>query len=230
MKTKNIIAAVIALVAATPLITLKAERDYKAEQVRPPVGVIHETILAGTLIPESSAVTIIKKPEHQSPELSGKRYAELLNEFYEQERLESFEDEPIPKTDKPLRYPLTDEERNLIEHIVMSESGNTEPFEGQELICQCILNACEINDIRPAEAVQMYKYIAGELEPNDSVKAAVSAVFDDGEEVTDEPILFYYNPDLTDCRWHETQDFVMEVGRHKFFKECVDEEKENRAE
>lgn len=219
MKTKNIIAGVIALVAATPFMSLKAERDYKAEQERPPVGTIHETIPAGSFTPENPIVTVPEKPEHKSPELSGKGYAELLNEFYEQEKLEHIEDEPMPKTDKPLRYPLTDEERNLIEHIVMSESGNTEPYEGQMLIAQCILNACEINDIRPAEAVQMYKYIAGELEPNGSVKAAVSAVFDDGEEVTDEPILFYYNPDLTDYRWHETQEFVVEVGRHRFFKE-----------
>lgn len=219
MKTKNIIAAVIVLVSLTPLIALKADWDYAAEQERPATGIQHE-VIKYRLTPDVSAVST--ETEHKSPELSGAEYAALLNEFYEAESEKH--------TDKPVRYPLTDEERNHIEHIIMSESGNTEPFEGQELICQCILNACELNDIRPAEAAERYRYIAGSLEPNDSVRAAVSAVFDDGVQVTVEPILFYYNPDLTDCRWHETQEFVIEVGQHRFFKECADEEKENRAE
>lgn len=208
MKTKNIIAAVIALVALTPLIALKADRDYAQSQEYHETGIQHE-VIEYRLTPDVSAVST--ETEHKSPELSGAEYAALLNEFYEAESKKH--------TDKSVRYPLTDEERNLIEHIVMSESGNTEPYEGQELIAQCILNACELNDIRPAEAAERYRYIAGSPEPNDSVKAAVSAVFDDGVQVTDEPVLFYYNPDLTDCRWHETQEFVVEVGRHRFFKE-----------
>lgn len=219
MKTKKLIAAVITLVALTPLITLKANHDCIKEQAFPKTGIQHE-VIEYRLTPDVSAVST--EIEHKSPELSGTEYAALLNEFYEAESEKH--------TDKPARYSLTDGERNLIEHIIMSESGNTEPYEGQELIAQCILNACELNDIRPAEAAERYRYIAGSLEPNDSVRAAVSAVFDNGVQVTDEPILFYYNPDLTDCRWHETQEFVLEVGRHKFFKECADEEKENRAE
>ena len=62
------------------------------------------------------------------------------------------------------------------------------------LVAQCILNACEIDGIRPAEAVKKYVYAKARPEPSDSVKDAVEAVFDKGETVTDEPIIYFYAP------------------------------------
>lgn len=138
------------------------------------------------------------------------------------EKSEKQETSEVQKTSEiqepQVRYKLTDEERSLIEHIVMSESGNTEPYEGQALIAQCLLDACELDNISPFEAAYLYQYAAGTQEPNESVKTAVSNVFDKGELITPEPVVFYYNPDLTQSRWHESQVFVIQVGRHRFFK------------
>lgn len=113
-------------------------------------------------------------------------------------------------------YSLTDSERDLVERVVMAESGG-ESYEGQMLVCQCILNACEINGIRPAEAIRKYAYAKGRPEPSDSVKRAVQAVFDSGDKATDEEIVYFYAPALVRSEFHESQRFIKETGGHRFF-------------
>jgi lipopolysaccharide export system protein LptA len=117
--------------------------------------------------------------------------------------------------DRP-RYSLTEAERDLIERVVMAESGG-ESYKGQMLVAQCILNACEIDGIRPAKVIKKYVYAKARPEPSDSVKRAVSAVFDKGEQVTDEPIVYFYAPALVKSEFHESQIFAIEEGGHKFF-------------
>ena len=51
------------------------------------------------------------------------------------------------------------------------------------------------------------------------VKDAVAAVFDRGETVVDEPILYFYNPALVPSDFYESQIFVIEEGGHRFFAE-----------
>ena len=122
--------------------------------------------------------------------------------------------------DRP-RYSLTETERDLIERVVMAESGG-ESYKGQMLVAQCILNACEIDGIRPAKVVKKYVYAKARPEPSDSVKRAVSAVFDEGEQVTDEPIVYFYAPALVKSEFHESQIFCVEEGGHRFFAERSD--------
>lgn len=116
-------------------------------------------------------------------------------------------------------YELTDEERELIEWILSSECRG-EPYDGQRAVAQCLLNACLKDDIRPAEALKKYRYTKTKTEPTASIKRAVAAVFDDGDFVTDEPILYFYNPAIVDSAFHESQVHVMTIQNHKFFKEA----------
>lgn len=122
-----------------------------------------------------------------------------------------------PVKDKVI-FNLTDYERWVVECMVMGESGG-EPYEGQVLIAQCILNACLKDNIQPSEVKTAYKYSGWKENPTKSVKKAVSAVFDLGEKIVDEPILYFYAPLLCQSKWHETQIFVVEFGGHRFFKE-----------
>jgi TolA-binding protein len=122
--------------------------------------------------------------------------------------------------DRP-RYNLTDAERDLVERVVMAESGG-ESYKGQMLVAQCILNACEIDGIRPAKVIKKYAYAKSRPEPSDSVKRAVSAVFDKGETVTDEPIVYFYAPKIVKSEFHESQIFCVEEGGHRFFAERSD--------
>ena len=123
---------------------------------------------------------------------------------------------PAP-TAPPVFYELTDEQRTLIEEVVSAESRG-EPYEGQVAVAQCILNACLKHDIPPERAIVKYKYTTYRAEPTDSVEKAVAAVFDRGEGVTDEPIIYFYAPELVTSEFHESQDFVIEIGCHRFFK------------
>jgi len=114
------------------------------------------------------------------------------------------------------RYSLTPQERDLVERVVMAEAGG-ESYKGQMLVAQCILNACEIDGIRPAKVVKKYAYTKARPEPSESVKQAVSAVFDKGETVTDELIVYFYAPALVRSEFHESQIFAIEEGGHRFF-------------
>ena len=87
------------------------------------------------------------------------------------------------------------------------------------LVAQCILNACEKTGTQPSEVVVTFKYAPARPEPTDSVREAVAAVFDAGEFITDEPVMFFYNPAKVTSTWHESQTFVIEVGGHRFFAE-----------
>lgn len=117
------------------------------------------------------------------------------------------------------RYALTVSERDIVERVVMAEAGG-EGFDGQRLVAQCILNTAEAMDMRPDEVVLApNQYASPAAEASQEVKDAVSAVFDDGDMVTDEPIRWFYNDKLVYSEWHEGKRFVMYFGNHKFFAE-----------
>lgn len=117
------------------------------------------------------------------------------------------------------RYALTDDEREIVERVVMAEAEG-EGFDGQRLVAQCILNTAEAMDLRPDEVVLApNQYATPAQDASREVKEAVSAVFDDGNMVTDEPIQWFYAPRYVSSAWHESKVFVLEYGGHRFFKE-----------
>ena len=139
----------------------------------------------------------------------------------------------VPQIDKPseqsepsepsepeqaARYELSDAERTVVEQVVMAEAGG-EPYDGQVAVAQCILAACEKDGIAPSETVEKYGYTHNRCEPSESVVEAVSSVFDRGDTVVDEPIIYFYAPDRVKSSWHESQVYVITIGNHRFFKE-----------
>lgn len=114
------------------------------------------------------------------------------------------------------RYELTDGELYLVCGIVMAEAGG-ESYEGQMAVAQTILNNCERSNGRPSDVAWMY------AEPRhtwtDEVWCAVTAVFFEGQTVTEENILWFYAPALCTSEFHESQRFVTEIGGHRFFAE-----------
>lgn len=127
--------------------------------------------------------------------------------------------ETVLQSTASVRYALTAAERDEIERVVMAEAGS-EPYIGQMAVAQCILNACEQENERPAEIVRRYGYTDERPEPSYKVKSAVSDVFDAGETVTDAKILFFYAPALVSSEWHESQTYVCTIGGHRFFEEA----------
>jgi spore germination cell wall hydrolase CwlJ-like protein len=146
---------------------------------------------------------------------------DLIHVLKEQLKIE--QDKPEEKKsrgDERPHYELSAEERDLVERVVMAESED-EPYIGKMLVCQCILNACRMNNKRPAEIVKQYAYAKRRPKPSKSVKEAVTAVFDRGEIVTDEQVIYFYAPALVESAFHERQRFILEVGGHRFFCEGV---------
>ena len=118
------------------------------------------------------------------------------------------------------RYELTDAERWVVASVVTAEAGG-EPYEGMMAVAQCILQASEDDGLRPTEAVVEYKYTKHRPEPTEDALRAVSAVFDEGRVVTAQHIKYFYAPALVYSEWHESQDYVLTIGGHRFFKEEI---------
>lgn len=117
------------------------------------------------------------------------------------------------------RYELTDKERLTIAQVLEAEAAG-EPYAGKVAVAQCILQSCEDDSIRPDVAVKKYGYSSERPTASQESLDAVQAVFDFGEVVTTEPIKYFYAPDNTKGKWHETQDYVLTINGHKFFREA----------
>lgn len=119
-----------------------------------------------------------------------------------------------------VRYELTEAERSAVEMCVMAESG-IEPYEGQVAVAQCLLNLCEARGARP-EVIISDCFTPVQALPSESVKDAVSAVFDKGEVAIDDTPLYFYAPGVCVSEWHESQRYITTIGGHRFFGDlCV---------
>ncbi|HEX3027703.1 MAG TPA: cell wall hydrolase [Clostridia bacterium] len=115
-------------------------------------------------------------------------------------------------------FPISDLERLEIERCVMAEAG-AECFQGQMAVAQCILDGAIRDGISPVEALDAYGYTSARKEPSDSVRSAVSAVFDRGEMAVDGEILYFYAPLFAEGEWHEENAvYVATIGGHRFFR------------
>ena len=132
------------------------------------------------------------------------------------------ENDPENPSPSPF-FPLSDQDRQIVSYIVAGEAGN-EPMEGKMLVAQCLLHAMAKDQITVSEVRKKYLYSGWreDLESTapkawDEVCEAVSRVFDDGEFVSDKPILFFYAPKYAKGKWHETLPHDREVAGHRFF-------------
>ena len=124
---------------------------------------------------------------------------------------------------RPPFFNLTEADRKTIQYIVAGEAKG-EPMEGKMAVAQCILNGMVKSDWS-AERVRIeYQYSGWDDELENAnpeawaeVVEAVSRVFDDGELISDKPILYFYAPDITSSSWHESLNHAVTIGGHKFF-------------
>ena len=112
---------------------------------------------------------------------------------------------------------LSTDDRYILEHLVMGEAGN-QGYEGAALVAQCIRDTMVYDGISSVEQVRtQYKYSGSlNIEPNQDVLNAVKFIFDDGGIAVKHRVQYFYAPRICSGDWHETQDFVIEHGGHKF--------------
>ena len=124
---------------------------------------------------------------------------------------------------QPPFFNLTEVDRKTIQYIVAGEAKG-EPMEGKMAVAQCILHGM-VKSEWSAERVRIEYQYSGwddELENTNpeawaEVVEAVSRVFDDGELISDKPILYFYAPKYSDGKWHKTLEFAFEISGHRFF-------------
>lgn len=126
-------------------------------------------------------------------------------------------------------YPLTDEERRLVEGMVTNEAGN-QPYDGKVAVANCILNTILADGYTAAQVKAQYGYSYYDIEKfeseclaaygntklSDEVRQAVSQVFDDGKILSDN-IFWFYNPSYCYSSFHESMRYQFTIGQHKFF-------------
>lgn len=125
---------------------------------------------------------------------------------------------PTPLADE-WHMPLTDEELDLVERVVDAESAN-QPYVGQMAVAQCILDRATRDGCSAADVVLSPNQFAApsKREVTDSVKAAVYAVFHDGQRVSEEPLYFFYSTvGGFVSTGHEKRTHVVTIDDHKFF-------------
>ena len=112
---------------------------------------------------------------------------------------------------------LSDYERETVERIVMCEAGG-EGERGQMMVAQCIREGMLRYDFSIDEYIDTYKVmLTSYSNVTDEVRTSVSRVFDNGDRVTEERADLWYNPAITQSKWHEEQKYVTTIGSHRFF-------------
>lgn len=110
------------------------------------------------------------------------------------------------------------EQRDFLERLVMGEAGN-QGFEGAALVAQSLRDnmlAKGTTDVKELKKMMAYSGSTSK-EPNDDVKEAVEFIFDEGGFAVQHRINYFYNPDMVSSKFHESQQFVIEYGNHRFF-------------
>jgi hypothetical protein len=168
-----------------------------------------------TTTKNSTKTPTTKKDTTNIIEITTKKEVSVIESTTEKELSEVTTDKNIGTESY---FYLSDYERRVAECIVMGEYGYG-TYQDQVLVAQCILNACLKDNITPSQVRTKYGYAGWKSNPNDSVKKAVSDVFDKGYKITNERILFFYAPAYCYSSWHESQRFVCEVNGHRYFAE-----------
>ena len=133
------------------------------------------------------------------------------------EEIEQEDTSATSQTQRDSGYKLSDDERMLVECVVMCEAGG-EGEKGQMMLAQCILDGMLRFNFTAGEYIDYYKVVSTSYaNVTDEVRQSVSRVFDDGERVVEEKADLWYNPAIVASPWHEKQEYVTTIGSHRFF-------------
>lgn len=113
---------------------------------------------------------------------------------------------------------LTEEDRYILEHLVMGEAGG-EGMEGAALVAQAIRDTMVYKGFSSVEDIRKALKYSGSLnkEPNQDTLDAVHYIFDEGGCAVKHTVFYFYAPKSVGSCWHETQHFVVQHKGHRFF-------------
>ena len=119
-------------------------------------------------------------------------------------------------------FEISNQDRETIQYIVAGEAGY-EPIEGKMAVAQALLNAMKKDGCNAKQVRKLYQYSGWKTNLNiespenwAEVKEAVNRVFDEGEFVSENPILFFYAPKHSSGKFHRTLPHDQVIGGHSF--------------
>lgn len=119
-------------------------------------------------------------------------------------------------------FEISNQDRETIQYIVAGEAGY-EPIEGKMAVAQALLNAMKKENCSARRVRKLYQYSGWKTNLNiespknwAEVKEAVNRVFDEGEFVSENPILFFYAPKYSSGKFHRTLPHDQVIGGHSF--------------
>ena len=122
---------------------------------------------------------------------------------------------PVQEKIEPNRYDITKEDKITLERIVEGEAGG-ESFEGKCWVATCLRNAMEKDGLTAEQVRVSYQYSGWKENVSEETERAVAEVFERGNK-TNDSVLWFYAPKWCNSKWHESQQFVAEIGSHRFF-------------
>lgn len=119
-------------------------------------------------------------------------------------------------------FEISNQDRETIQYIVAGEAGY-ESIKGKMAVAQTLLNAMKKENCDAKQVRKIYQYSGWKTNLNIEspenwveVKKAVNRVFDNGEFVSENPILFFYAPKYSSGKFHRTLPHDQVIGGHSF--------------
>ncbi len=119
---------------------------------------------------------------------------------------------------KPVHVNLSAYDREKLEKLVMGEAGSL-GYTGSALVAQAIRDSMVFSGTNSIDKIiSSYQYTGStQKSPTQSVKNAVSYIFDNDGYAVQHRILYFYAANMVDNAWHESQQFIVSYGNVKFF-------------
>ena len=119
---------------------------------------------------------------------------------------------------KPKHISLSSYDRAKLERLVMGEAGGL-GYKGAALVAQTIRDTMELEDNNSIDyIISSYQYEGStEKQASDTVKKAVSYIFDKNGYAVQHRLIYFYASDLIDSEWHESQNYIASCGSERFF-------------
>lgn len=113
---------------------------------------------------------------------------------------------------------LSDRDRDLAERIVMGEAGSM-GYNGMALVAQCLRDAYVMGGYSDIASVirDMKYYAPTSINPSQTCKDVINYIFDQGGAAVQHRTLVFYASQHCSSYWHETQNFVCQIGSVRFF-------------
>lgn len=119
---------------------------------------------------------------------------------------------------KPKHISLSSYDRAKVERLVMGEAGGL-GYKGAAMVAQTIRDTMELEENNSIDyIISSYQY-EGSTDKNasDTVKKAVSYIFDENGYAVQHRLIYFYASDLIDSEWHESQNYIASCGSERFF-------------